>query len=264
MTMTMIALHEPPRSSEAAREQLRAVGVALRWDALIFLALLLVFLVFNTIHAFRIAGDANHQASVDYGPAGAVPMLLIAFLLPFVVWRGEDPARRAYHWAMPVPRETHTLLKVASGWLWLVFGVGAYLLFITALSWSTSAITGNWPSDRAAAWEWLVPFTAATACYLFASALVVGSRHPWRWVFIALLVWLFGAAYIDSMDLHELGRAAGRIWGGEWGLQAVLIGSPERYIDDAARRLAWMRATSLWGAVGVIALLWAARWRGEA
>ena len=259
----MIALHEPPRPGDAAREQVRAVGIALRWDALIFVGLLLVFLAFNTIHAFRVAGDPNHQASIEYGPSGAAPMLMIAFLMPFVVWRGEDPARRAYHWAMPVPRATHTLFKVASGWLWLMLGVAAYLAFVAALSLSTSAIIGYWPEHAAPAWEWLVPFTAATVCYLLASALVVGSRHPWRWVFISLGVWLFGAAYVDSMDLHELGRALSTIWSGHWGLQAMLIGRPRHIGDDDARRTAWMGATSLWGAVGLLALLWAARWRGE-
>lgn len=261
--MTTPSLHAPPRLAVAAREQTSAVGIALRNEALIFAGLLLLFLVFGVTHAFRIAGDANHQSSIEYGPAGAVPMLFIAFLLPFAVWRGEDPAHRAYHWAMPVPRAYHSLFKVASGWLWLVLGVAAYLLFIAALSWSTGAITGYWPEHLALPWEWLVPFTAATVCYLFASALVVGSRHPWRWVFVVLGLWLFGAAYVDAMDLHELGRIFGRIWGGRWGLQSLFIGHPARIGDDGTRFLAWIGATALWGAGGLLALLWAVRWRGE-
>lgn len=262
--MTTSALHDPPPLRVAAREQASAMGVSLRNDALIFLGLLLLFLVFGVTHAFRIAGDPNHQSSIEYGPAGAVPMLVIAFLLPFVAWRGEDPAHRAYHWAMPVPRAAHTLLKVGAAWLWLVLGVAAYLAFIAILSWSTAAITGYWPEARGPAWEWLVPFTAATVCYLLASALVVGSRHPWRWVFIVLGVWLFGAGYVDAMDLRELGRALAAIWSGRLGVQSVLIADVGRHADDASRLTWWLAATALWGAGALVALLWATWWRREA
>lgn len=63
--------------------------------------------------------DATGQAhgGMSYHPMAAIPVALIGLLLPFSVWRAEDPARRSYLWAMPVPRGPHTLAKAFSGWV---------------------------------------------------------------------------------------------------------------------------------------------------
>ena len=119
---------------------------------------------------------------------------------------------------------------------------------------------------------WLVPFTAATAVYLFATALALGTRHPVRWIAAStcaffLIVGLADAAQVNS----SLDCMLTQILRGPYGIDAVLTARTESLQVSAMlttgesvvvwRALPhlnqWAIATALWISIGA-ALLWIA------
>jgi len=261
--MTSIALHPAPRWQTVAREQLRAVGLALRAEGMLFLGALGVIAVLMIISAVRMAAHPGQNMSIGYVPQATIPMALVAFVIPFSVWRSEDPARRSYHWAMPVARSPHTLTKAASGWLWLMAAVAVYLLYIVALSMVVSAITGDPRGGRSIpAWEWVIPFTSATVAYLLGSTAVLASDHPWRWIMGVIVTYVVILLVLLSMDRTDDVRMWGGIVDGYHGLRTALFGYVRvRHVGASASR--WLSATAIWGALGVIGVAGALFRRGD-
>src|SRR5690606_32005149 len=133
---------------------------------------------------------------------------LIVVLGP-ILWRHDEPGRRAYLLAMPSERVRHHLLRSGAGWMWtmaLVAGVLATFLAMTALTggtiaqwqpgtgvsggtgWSgyqeTMAALGELDLQRRQplpAWQWAVPFVAATALYLLGNAVALGRNAAMLW-----------------------------------------------------------------------------------
>src|SRR5919198_1797776 len=141
--MTSTTLHAPPPWRIVAREQVRAVGLAIRTEALLVVGLLLLFLVAAVGTAVRARNDPHMNAGFMYGPGATIPMSILALLLPFGVWRTEEPSRRDYHWSMPVDQMHHTLTKVLIGWMWMMLLVAAYLLFLLGLWANTVVVAGE-------------------------------------------------------------------------------------------------------------------------
>ena len=233
--MTSTSLHPTPSSRAVATEQFRAVGLALRTEAIFFVAALAVFGVIIIAAAVRFAhGDhspSNHMG-FRYGSTGAIPMFLVGLLIPFGVWRSEDPARRSYHWSMPVARGPHTVMKLLSGWGWLMIATILYLLFIIAVAHSVSMITGDQPWQHPTpSWEWAVAFTAPTLGYLLTSIAVIGSDHPWRWIGGILIGYGVLLAVLKSFGMEDFASALNAITDGRYGLNAALFGA----VTDGAR-----------------------------
>jgi hypothetical protein len=202
--------------------------------------------------AIRAAGNPRAHMDMSYEPEATILVALVGLFIPFGVWRSEDPARRSYHWAMPVLRGPHTLTKAAAGWLWLMAAVAAYVLFIVVLAAAVAQITGDPQGDRSvAAWEWAVPFTSASVAYLLGSTALLASEHPWRWIGGLTIAYLAGLAFTDALDLREAEEAVERIMGGYYGMQAAVFG----HLDGAANEPSaarWLGATLLWGAIGAV------------
>jgi hypothetical protein len=261
---TSISLHPTPRWRSVAWEQFRAVRTALRNEGVFFLAALGLLGAAAIGAAIRAAGDPRAYMDVGYEPEAALLVGLIGLLIPFGVWRSEDPARRSYHWAMPVPRGPHTLTKAAAGWLWLMAAVAVYVLFIEALAAVVAQIVGESQGGRSvAAWEWAVAFTSASVAYLLGSAAVLGSEHPWRWIGGLTIAYLAGLAFTDALDLREANEAIEHIVGGYYGMQAAVFG----FVDAAAGQPSaarWLGATLLWGAIGAAGVGLAAYWYRDA
>jgi hypothetical protein len=180
-------------------------------------------------------------------------MSLIALLIPFGVWRSEDRARRAYHWAMPVARAEHTLIKTFAGWLWLMGGVALYLVTLALLGVVMRAITGAGVDRVPAMWEWLVPFTSATIAYLLTSIAIVGSAHAWRWIGGVIVGYLIALLVCEVLELPDVQRTIKLLMDGTYGLSAAIFGNVNtaytghtHYVGDPAR---WLGATLLWGAL---------------
>jgi hypothetical protein len=250
-------LHPAPAWTAVARAQLRAVAFSLRKESVTLLSLLLIVLLSAVRAAWASRGGSTPNIVVTSVAAAATPMVVLALFLPFSVWRAEDPARRMYHWSMPVGRLGHTLAKVGAGWVWVLLSVAAYellLLFIVVSNGSTFGRAG--PRGVAAWWEWLVPITAATIAYAVGSAAVIGLRHPVRWIAGGvpglMVLYFFG----PSLGMGALHSVLQDVWQGPFGLTTVL-GTTLLDESGAPDLLRWSLATLLWGA-GSIAITIAA------
>lgn len=252
-----------PERGGIMREQISAVGVALRKERRIFFAVLAVLAVLGIVGAIRATGN-NHKMGFSYDIGVSMPMVLAALFLPFSVWRGEDPARRTYHWAMPIARGPHTLMKVVAGWLWLTLGTIVYLLFVVAMGAAMGYITGS-PYEHASvpAWQWLVPFTATTIAYLLITIVVVASDHPWAWIGGILAGYLIAFLFLNALDMGDVARALGKVVDGQYGLNAAIFGhlSDRPFREPGLDR--WLGAALIWGAIAIAGTVTAAYHRRQ-
>lgn len=270
--MESTSLHPTPSPRVVAIEQFRAVWLALRTEAYFFLGALLllgVLVITNAIRAMHTHPAGTFHMGFTYGAAGAVPVFAMALLIPFGVWRSEDPSRRAYHWAMPVARGPHTLVKFLSGWAWLMIGTAVYLLFIVLLATIISLITGE-PNHVASgpAWEWILAFTATTLAYLITSVAVIGSDHPWRWIGGTVIGYGILIGVFRSFGMVEMAQALNTISNGRYGLNAALFGGVTegargitigvtREAMATLRMSSWLVAMPLWIIGSAIAVTFA-------
>jgi hypothetical protein len=297
--MTQWALHSIPRPGGVLREQVRALGLSLRGPAaaVAALAALATALILSNI----LRGDL----AIGFHPERWILPGLAGILLPAAVWKGEDRFGPAFLWTLPVDRRGHALARVFAGWAWLMAGVALFVLWLLALvllsggklgAEETLGMIPPFPMPgpelldpttiRAIRWTpdpvlWLVPFTAATASYLLASAVTLGVRHPLRWIIAIVLAGFLVATVSDAADAQGLAELPEDVlqllFAGRYGLESLLIASTEslkvetmlpsrervvvwRGLPDAAQ---WAAATLLWTAFGLAALWAAASRHGE-
>lgn len=291
--MTETTTHPNPRIRDVLAAQVRLVGFALRRPALLAMAVIAVTTVLISVQTI---GDGK---AIDFHPERHVLPGLLGLLLPLAVWMNEDRFGAGFLWTLPVDRRSHALARVLAGWLWLMATVALLALWLLALallsggkvfaeetlqvlsSFSPAATVPFEPSAiRRVRWtpqpaHWLIPFTAATATYLLASALALGTRRPLRWIVgtglgFFLLLSLGEAVNSDSMTLGA-DRLLRWLIGGPYGVDALLTARTESL--QVSARLAtgesvivwralpdlqqWAAATLLWSGAGLL-LLWAA------
>lgn len=186
-----VTLHPEPRWRDVVREQIRIVGLTLGPAALIIAVVLAIGTV---MIAGEILGDGP-----GFDADETFPTALIAFLYPFAVWRSEQRFGPAFLWTFPVERRRLALAKVFAGFVWLTAGVAFFVAWLFALGLFAGA-----PAAHTVA---RVPIVATFAMYLFGSALVLGLRHPLRW--------LIGAAGVIVL-MGTLGDALAQPNDGEW------------------------------------------------
>lgn len=164
--MTEVTLHPGPRWRDVVLEQIRIVGLSLGPAALI----VAVVLASGTV---MVVGEiAGGGAGFDSDET--FPTAVIAFLYPFAVWRSEKRFGPALLWTFPVDRRWLALAKVFAGFVWLMAGVAFFATWLLGLG----ILDGAAPAQTIAR----IPFIATIAMYLFGSALVLGLRHPVRWL----------------------------------------------------------------------------------
>lgn len=263
----------PPRWGAVVREQLRAVGTAVRLE-LIVAAILLI--LFSLLLLFFHAQTPGHRTDGQF-PEMMLLVVVLGLFAPMAVWKGEPPSRRAYLWALPVERSRHTLVKVFAGWAWLMAAVGAYVLWALAIARATGGalsmgptqfplgpippgaeydaahyFTHPWPVPG---WAWLVPFASATAMYLLGSIVVLASDHPWRW-YAGLVLGLILTAG-TGIDLGaEITRG---LIEGPYGLEVLTTGGEARDVsvaNPAGGQIRSMTYAPMPAAWPVAALLW--------
>ena len=191
--MTTIALHQPPERMPVMRQQLRSVGIQLRWPAILLLAGLVTIGVIVVGFA---ASEASTRPDVFGFPlesAQTMPVWFIGLLAAAALWQRDEPSRRGYHLAMPVRAAEHTLLRVLAGWAWLMVGVVGYLVLLVAMGFAVATAGGGHLTSQFTAWEWAAPFAAATMCYLLASIPLLASEKP--------IVWLIGPPALIALIL---------------------------------------------------------------
>ena len=251
--MQPAVLNPVPRWRVVAEEQFRAVGLALRREALAaagLVTLATVWLTYMQTVSFR-------DMAVPLAPEAGVPAAMLALLVPMAVWKGEGPAGRGYHRAMPVSHAFHAVARSLSGLVWLLGAVAAYFAWLGA----ASALTGG-HVDAAYAWEWLVPFTGAAVMYLLGSALTLATTHPWRWLGGGFVAYLFLGALRVAEGTRSLFDTLNVVVTGKYGLRTVITGFspnwPGHYGHLEANASVWLAATWLWLAIAVTAFAWAA------
>jgi hypothetical protein len=191
-----VTLHPMPRWRDVVREQVEVVGLSLRREALVVAAILGVG---TLIVLAELTGGGPGLDSNDL-----FPLPVISFLFPFAVWKSEDRYGPSFLWTLPVERRRLALAKMFAGGVWLMAGVALFvswlltLALIADVSLATTIIR--------------VPITATIGMYLMGSALVLGLRHPLRWL-IGI-----GGGFLLFMNLSE---ALGRTANGEWRLLAL-------------------------------------------
>lgn len=278
-----------PRWRAVLAEQLRRVGLSVRREAQLATGFLLLFGTLPVMLAhWRVP---SHRSDLQFDELMLVAALLGVFA-PLAVWKGEEPSRRAYFWTLPVGRSRHSLLRVLAGWMWTMAAVAAIVLWVVLLARATDGALSNgdafvplrplaedaawhprnyfhhpWPVPH---WQWLVPFTGATAAYLVGSVVALASDHPWRWYAGSVLVFLL----LVSADTRWSRTAADALLESRYGLETLLTGSepapvhvttPEGHVvrHQVLQPLParWAGATTLWIAVGGIGVVLAARRR---
>lgn len=164
--MMDVTLHPAPRWRDVVLEQIRIAGLSLRREALVVAAVL----GFGTvlIVADLIVGKPGFDSDETF------PTAWIFFLLPFAVWRGEKRFGPAYLWTLPVERRRMALTKVFAGGVWLMAALAFFLSWLLGLG-LLAGVSSEYTIAR-------VPVIATIAAYLFGSAMVVGLRHPVRWL----------------------------------------------------------------------------------
>jgi hypothetical protein len=249
--MESAVLNPVPAWNVVAREQFRSVGVALRREGLV--AAGLVGLLSVWIGYLRV--ETGGHAQISFTPEAGLPAVILALLIPMAVWKGEDPARRGYHRAMPVGHGAHAAMRGLGGLAWTLGAVAAYFTWLGVMS----ALSGG-EVEAAERWQWMVPFTGAAVMYLLGSALTLVTAHPWRWLGGTVVGYLFLSTLRAADGTRPLSETVSSVVWGRYGLATVASGltaEPGHPWMHSANASLWMLATWMWLAIAITAFLYA-------
>jgi hypothetical protein len=282
-------------------EQVRATGFALRLAGLIAAAVVALVTLVVALQSVSLGAVVNLYQWPTAFPG------LVGALLPIAVWARDERFGPGFLWTLPVDRRRHAVTKVFAGWVWLMGGSAVFALWLLAVTLASGGrvlppetlhvlatqVAASAPLDpapldpaalRTVRWApglllWVVPFTAATACYLLASAFVLGSRHLLRWVIGIVLSYALLSVASDAASVQlgvgwladTPGRLVRPLVEGRYGLDALLTARTNTLSTTATLATGdravvwravpyladWLIATLLWTSAGLIAL-WAA------
>jgi hypothetical protein len=256
--MNAATLHSTPSLRTIVEEQIRTVGLSIRDIGLVVLTLYLVVIGVTIAQLTRFQSPTSGRPSMTnftFTPESSMVVMFLALIVPLRVWQDEEPAKRSYHWVMPLPRHVHSLLKVLAGWVWTMVGVALFLAGTVILAFVAARISGiPQPYHRNfSAWEWLVPFTAASIAYALASCAAVGGRRPFMWVFVAIAAYYFVIFLLLKLGMTEAVNAFRLLWNGRYGASAAMtganIGSNQMQLGPYAELPHWLGVTALWGCI---------------
>jgi len=250
-------LHPAPRGRDVVLEQVRIVGLSLRREALVAAVVLgVVTLV--------IAIDIVHGRAATWFDSDEWFVIgLFSFLVPFAVWRREKRFGPAFLWTLPVDRRRLALAKVFAGWVWLMAALACFVLWQLALA----VLSGVADAETVP----LVAFSGATAMYLLGSALVLGLRHPLRWLLGTAGAFFLLATLNEALGRAENGMARMFAWSGAlrwaiygpYGIDTLLSSRTFQSAVENAATVWWPVTIFLWLGAGVAALWAAASRHGE-
>lgn len=235
-----------------------AIGLALALAQIVALAAFgIVFGIHITIGqeetVVQFSRVADFQEELEYPLDEGATAVLVAFACqlicglfwPFHVWREETPGRRGYHWAMPVDRRTHDLVRVAVGALGLA-AIGALLYgaaLATALASGHAAGLGQFSLPF-----WLCLALAPLVPYAYASILTVRCQDPGAWLWggagAVLGLWALAA----MLDLDAVQTVLYQVFAGPLGLARAAAGPvyDEIFHRGAAAGGPWLLAWAVW------------------
>lgn len=177
VTLHPVTLHPGPRWREVVLEQVRVVGLSLRPVALVIAVVL-------TVGTIVIGGDIL-MGGPGFDSDETFPTPLVGFLVPFALWRDDKRFGPSFLWTLPVDRRQMAFAKVFAGGVWLLAALAIFALWLLGLG----LLGGVGPGLTIMR----IPLAPTLATYLFGNALILGLRHPLRWIFgVAGLLFLLG------------------------------------------------------------------------
>jgi len=283
-----IALPRPPGFTAVLHHQARAVRLALRREALVIGVAVLFLSVVGFIDVL------NEGSGLPFEPVGGGPLALLGLIFAFAVWKGEHVFGPAHLWTLPVARGRHLLAKTLAGYGWLLAACVLEFLWQVVMTALTGGdftpvehrhllLAGPPPADPASlpttpwspkAWEWLIPFGAATLAYLFGTAMALGVRYKLRWLLGAATLYAMLGVASAGRAIQLLARVAETVIGGRVGLDQALTAGQTGLADEMPGRAEqtvivwrgmpdpahWLSAWTVWAAAGLL-LVALAIWR---
>jgi len=188
-------------------------------------------------------------------------MLLAAAVWAAVVWSGESPRRKSYHWSLPASRAGQDLARVLAGALLLV----ATTALAAALAGFFEARDGSFDRFAAASFEtWANFFVGPLVAYLLFTPLMLWNGYRITgWALAA-----FGSLAFLAQVLPAADEAITTVFFGEpWGLAGALLTGMARYavrtMGESAPLEPWWPAAALWLAIAVAFTAFTALWRPD-
>ncbi|HEX8725551.1 MAG TPA: hypothetical protein VF737_09195 [Gemmatimonadaceae bacterium] len=255
--MTTIALHQAPDWKGVLRQQIRTTGAAIRIPAVVVGSVVLLFCVLSVVSAARTTAVRSIHYGYSFNPGILAPVFLLGLLMAAAVWQREEPSRRGYHLAMPVPAAQHTGLRVLVGWGWLMVGIAVLWVCIGLTNAAISGIVGGAPpfARPLSRWFWFEPFASATMTYLLVSIAMIAAERPLGWLvgIPAGLVVLLQIPVMMQADgtvriLQWLSNSPFSFGTPFWPVFQHVAGSGRYMIVDWQRSLL---ATGIWTAIGI-------------
>ncbi|MGI9628054.1 MAG: hypothetical protein ACR2QM_14545 [Longimicrobiales bacterium] len=272
-------------------EQARTVGLAIRRELLLVLA----FGVGATVFGLVMVQLRPGVVGGGIPPAGDLSLMAgtIGFFFPLLVWKAEKRHEPSHLWTLPVNHQRHALTKVLAGWGWLMLLLGVSLAWLLAVGQlmgmeagidGTRWVLGDVPAGANAAgpggsvemawstpaWQWFVPFTAATAAYALGSAFVLATDHVWGW---GIGIYVLLGTIVVMLEVGASQRVFEPFWEGffnpPFGLDTLLSSGEETLTYwhqplDGERGVevwnalptfrAWVTGTLLWTGLALVAL----------
>lgn len=288
-------MHQTPAFAHVVREQFKMTARSLRIPAIIGL-------IFAAVAAFVALGDFfRGVGGVEFAPELSLLPAIAGGILPLVLWYQERPFGAAFFWTLPVDRSRHAFARVIAAWLCLMIAVGAFILWLFVLALITR---GNIVGDemvkllptplppegqvidpsilRTVEWIphpafWLAPIAAATGLYAISSAVMLGLKHPFRWIIGAFagafLIAAAGQGLTGEAFWHRLNPIVQTVLYGRYGLDGLLSARSESlhtsvYLTTGKSTGVWKAlptvgdwivATLLWTGAGIAGLAAAVR-----
>lgn len=286
--MTDWRLHGVPAWGSIIQAEISSVGMSARP------ALAVAGILAGAVTLLIIIGALGAGSAVDVSPELVYPIAMVAPLLPIAVWKGGYGFRRSYLASLPTDRPRHILAKIMIGWIWLMFLVGAFVIWMLTLAIVTggqigieeSRVLGGYrpfgalPVDldvlavrwRTPGWQWAILLTVPTVTYLVGSALVLASSRTRRLLggLVTAGVVLAGAA---EHELIYLGSAvkwfeaiAEPVMSGRYGIMSLFsvvdtyaltttAGEEIRAWGRLPTMHNWLGATLIWTVLAVASVL---------
>lgn len=229
----------------AFRQQVGLLGASGRWAGMTLIMLLLMVIV-----------EAHTVAPVPFVLTIGIFLLPVAAIWAILVWSGEGPRERGYHWSMPVPRAAHELARVAAGALYLV---AMYAVFAVADA-IMAGVDGHYNAFEAIeAQAWASYFIAPLVVYALVMPLVLWRDYTIvRWVLGALFVLGVLTPLAELRHIHTLSNAwravffttdvgLGHIVNGVANAMSAAVGNP-----DVNRLGPWHIAAAVWLSIGLL------------
>ncbi|MCB1034799.1 MAG: hypothetical protein KDD47_13290 [Acidobacteria bacterium] len=185
-------------------------------------------------------------------------MLLVGLVFNGRVWRDTRGHQHDYHWAMPVDRRIHDLLRVAAGSLSLVTICIAFygVTLLTALLCGHAAPLGRFPAA-----VWISAVLGPQILFLLASALkLAGGEGRTRYLVVAAAAFLFLNVLAGALGNESLFFALGQVFWGPFGLVTAVAGPSLAALLAGKAEIPgpWLPAFTLWAFLALTAVTAAA------